>query len=549
MIKRLVLAGFSGTGKSTTGEVVADRIGWRLIDTDAEIQRATGKSIPEIFQVEGDSGFRAYERTELLRALAQDDVIIATGGGAVIADDAWSSGVLGGEGTLVVTLDAAPEILHQRLTRARELHGDAVKRPLLDTVNSLQKITDMKASRAEAYSRAHVTIPVGDRSPGETSEDLVELINLGNRVPSVVELQLPNVTSQVRVGPGVRHLLPGVIRDQWPNARRVWIAADEHVPTQTREATAVLTAAGYDVRSTSIPSGESHKSLAGLSDLYNWLLEGGVQRQDVLIALGGGKVGDLAGFAAATVLRGIGLVQLPTTLLAMVDSSIGGKTAINHATGKNLIGAFYQPSQVLIDPEMLATLPERELTSGWAEVIKHGEIQRSTPDGGTGHLRDVLVHNQAALRRLDEPLISWVIRQNLTIKAAVVHEDEREGGLRAILNYGHTLGHAIEASGYRYLHGEAIAVGLVGAVRLAVELGRIDASEIERIERTLGGFGLPIRAEASIADVLARTGSDKKKTGGMQQWVLANQEGRVTIETEVAPAAVERAAAAILYER
>jgi 3-dehydroquinate synthetase len=164
-------------------------------------------------------------------------------------------------------------------------------------------------------------------------------------------------------------------------------------------------------------------------------------------------------------------------------------------------------------------------------------------------LRDVLVHNQAALRRLDEPLISWVIRQNLTIKAAVVHEDEREGGLRAILNYGHTLGHAIEASGYRYLHGEAIAVGLVGAVRLAVELGRIDASEIERIERTLGGFGLPIRAEASIADVLARTGSDKKKTGGMQQWVLANQEGRVTIETVVAPDAVERAAAAILYER
>jgi shikimate kinase/3-dehydroquinate synthase len=547
MIKRLVLAGFSGTGKSTTGKIVADRTGWRLIDTDAEIQRTTGRSIPEIFEAEGESGFRAYERTELLRALAQDEVIIATGGGAVIADDAWSAGVLGGKGTLVVTLDAAPEVLHQRLTRAHELHGDAVKRPLLDTVNSLQKIADMKASRAEAYSRAHVTIPVDDRSPEETSEDLVELINLGNRVPSLVELQLPGATSQIRVGSGVRKLLPEVIRSQWPKARRVWIAADEHVPAQAEEAAAMLTAAGYDVRSTFIPSGERHKSLASLSDLYDWLLEGGVQRQDVLVALGGGKVGDLAGFAAATVLRGIGLVQLPTTLLAMVDSSIGGKTAINHATGKNLIGAFYQPSQVLIDPEMLATLPARELTSGWAEVIKHGEIQRSTPGGGTGHLRDVLVRNQAALKRLDDPLISWVIRQNLTIKAAVVHEDEREGGLRAILNYGHTLGHAIEASGYRYLHGEAISVGLVGAVRLAVALGRIDASEIDRIEETLGGFGLPIRAGAAIEDVRARTGSDKKKSSGMQQWVLANREGRVTIETEVASDAIERATAAILH--
>lgn len=307
-----------------------------------------------------------------------------------------------------------------------------------------------------------------------------------------------------------------------------------------------LRAAGYDARAMAVPSGEDAKSLAGLTALYDWMLGNGVQRQDVLVALGGGKVGDLAGFAAATVLRGIGLVQLPTTLLSMVDSSIGGKTGINHPAGKNLIGAFYQPPRVLIDPELLRTLPERELTSGWAEVIKHGEIQASTPGGERGHLRSVLVQNRPALQRLEDPLLAWVIRQNLTIKAAVVTEDEREAGLRAILNYGHTLGHAIEASGYRYLHGEAIAVGLVGAVRLAANLGRIDACEVARVEETVHAYGLPTRADADLEDVLRRIGSDKKKTGGKQQWVLANRQGGVDIETDVPPDAIEAAARGIL---
>jgi 3-dehydroquinate synthetase len=179
-------------------------------------------------------------------------------------------------------------------------------------------------------------------------------------------------------------------------------------------------------------------------------------------------------------------------------------------------------------------------------VIKHGEIQRSTPGGDSGHLRDVLTLNHERLTKLEDPVLSWVIRQNLTIKAAVVTEDEREAGLRAILNYGHTIGHAIEASGYRYLHGEAISVGLVAAVRLAVEMGRIDRSEIDRIERTLTSFGLPIRAEAQLNDVLARTASDKKKSSGNQQWVLANSDGRVTIETDVPPGAIEIATRDVL---
>jgi shikimate kinase/3-dehydroquinate synthase len=546
MIDRLVLIGFSGTGKSTIGAEVATRLGWELIDTDSEIVNTTGLTIPEIFDREGESAFRQYERAELVRALDQPDVVVATGGGAVVAEDAWAPNLLGRPDVLVVALEAPAEVIHQRLSEAKALHGDAVKRPLLDLADSLQKIREMKASRKEAYARAGVTIPVESRTVVEIVDDLEELIRLANGNVSIINLDFPSTSSRIVIGKESRRLLPETIRAEWPKTQRIWIAADEHVTPHAEELAGVLGAEGFDTKLTYVPSGESRKSIEGLSALYDWLLDNGVQRQDVLIALGGGKVGDLAGFAAATVLRGIGLVQIPTTLLAMVDSSIGGKTAINHPTGKNLIGAFYQPSHVLIDPELLATVPSRELISGWAEVIKHGEIQRSTPGGSRGHLRRILELNQPGLSRLDNPVLPWVIRQNLTIKAAVVIEDEKESGLRAILNYGHTLGHAIEASGYSCLHGEAIAVGLVGAVRLAAELERIDPAEIERIEQTLTRYGLPIRAKVELESVLGRISSDKKKTSGKQQWVLANRDGTVSIETDVPLRAIASAATEIL---
>ena len=369
-----------------------------------------------------------------MRALDQSNVVVATGGGAVIASDAWFPEVLGRSNVLVVTLDASAEVIHARLSETRALHGDAVKRPLLDAADSLQKIREMKLARAAAYANAHVTIPVDHRSIEETVEDLVELIDLANERFSIVNLELPMVKSKIVVGVGSRRLLPSVLKAEWPKAQRIWLAADENVGPHADQARLMLEQEGFAVEVSFIPSGESQKSFDGVSALYNWLLDGGVQRQDVIIALGGGKVGDLVGFAAATVLRGIGLVQIPTTLLSMVDSSIGGKTAINHATGKNLIGAFYQPAHVLIDPEILTSVPPRELISGWAEVIKHGEIQHSTPGGESGHLQPVLQLNQTRLSGLEEPVLSWVIRQNLTIKAAVVTEDEKEAGLRAILN-------------------------------------------------------------------------------------------------------------------
>jgi 3-dehydroquinate synthase len=310
-------------------------------------------------------------------------------------------------------------------------------------------------------------------------------------------------------------------------------------------ASGLANASGIDLHIQDVPSGEMSKSIAGLSDLYDWMIPGGVERGDVAIAAGGGVTGDLMGFAAATVLRGIGLVQVPTTLLSMVDSSVGGKTGINHPGGKNLIGTFYQPSVVLVDPRFLRTLPERELRSGWAEVIKHGMIQASTPGGENGFLRAVLERNAGALTRLDEPVTSWVIRQNISVKAAVVAEDEREARLRAILNFGHTIGHGIEAAGFSLLHGEAVAVGLVAAMIIGVEKDIIDDAERVRLVRLLEAFDLPTRADVDVVAVREKMARDKKKSSGKQQWVLPLREGGVEIRTDVSESEITYALDAV----
>jgi 3-dehydroquinate synthase len=349
------------------------------------------------------------------------------------------------------------------------------------------------------------------------------------------------------VGAGVRHAIAKTIEERWPDASRAWIGIDEHAEPFLSDITEDRALRSrFDVRTRAIPHGEASKSLAGVSGLYDWMIDGGVRRGDVAIALGGGMVGDLMGFAAATVLRGIGLVQVPTTLLSMVDSSVGGKTGINHPGGKNLIGAFHQAARVLIDPELLATLPEREFRSGWAEIVKHAVIQPSTPGGEDGALLSTLERNVHALRARRSPLLDWVIRQNVALKAAVVTADERESSLRAILNFGHTIGHAIEAADYRLLHGEAIAVGMRAALLIAGRLALLDAADVDRVTALLDAFGLPATATADPAAVRARLRNDKKVSGGRQTWVLPVRAGGVTLTQDVPEAAIEEALAAVL---
>jgi 3-dehydroquinate synthase len=322
---------------------------------------------------------------------------------------------------------------------------------------------------------------------------------------------------------------------------RLWLVSDPQVARLYGDRVlAALQRAGRHATLYQVPMGEHSKDLAVAAQLYDWLLAGGIERRDAILALGGGVIGDLAGFVAATVLRGVSLVQLPTNLQAMVDSAIGGKTGINHALGKNLIGAFHQPRLVLADTMTLATLPMRERSAGWAEVVKHGVIR----DAGLF----------AWLERLDgamlpdEPACSALLRRAVAVKVDVVNLDERETGERMLLNYGHTLGHAIEAeAGYgTLLHGEAVAIGMDLEAQIAERLGCFTAGDVARQRALLRqlGLGTSIPAGMTAAALLDRTLRDKKVQAGRVRWVLPHAIGSAAVHADVPDSLVQAVVAA-----
>ena len=292
---------------------------------------------------------------------------------------------------------------------------------------------------------------------------------------------------------------------------------------------ASLRARGVDVDVVLLPDGEAHKDAATLGDLLTRLLELRVERGTTLVALGGGVVGDIAGFAAAICQRGLPWVQVPTTLLAQVDSSVGGKTGINHPFGKNMIGAFWQPRAVLIDIAVLATLPERELRAGIAEVIKYGAIRDAD-------FFAWLEQSMAALRARDADALTYAIERSCAIKAQVVAADERESGERALLNFGHTFGHAIEAAqGYgEWLHGEAVAAGMVCAARLSERVCGFDAAQMQRLAQLIAAAGLPTAPpQIATARWLELMRRDKKVAGGTMRFVLLERLGRAVIRADI----------------
>jgi len=533
--RRIALIGFSGTGKTTTSRILADRLGWEVIDLDVELENEFGKTIPTIFEDDGEAVFRAAERRLLQRALARDEVVISTGGGAPASDEAWTPHLLDHPETLVVALDAKPETIHARLLAQQIREGSSVVRPMLAGNDPIGRIASLRSSRLGYYDRSAVTLPV-DRHPAhEVAVAIHSLLPQEGAPAPSVQLDAPSGSSDIYIEPGIRRAAGELIRARWPRAQRVWVVSDEHVDTAHGAAIAtILEERGLEVERAVVPPGETSKSLAGAATLYDQLLGRHIERNDLVLALGGGVVGDLAGFIAATVLRGVGFVQMPTSLLAMVDSSVGGKTGINHPTGKNLIGAFYQPPLVLIDPDFLDTLPPRELRQGWAEVVKHAIIQPSTPFGDAADLEDFLLRNRRQLTGLRNPALTYALRRNVELKSRVVEADERESGMRAFLNFGHTVGHAIEASDYRHMHGEAVSIGIHAASRLSEIEGRVPAGRVEAITDLLQMYDLPVRGAFDPARVVELIGSDKKRVGGKTSWVLLEPRGGVSISRDVA---------------
>jgi shikimate kinase/3-dehydroquinate synthase len=545
-LDRIILIGFSGTGKTSVARRLADRLSWSVADSDTEIERHWGTSIPTIFRDHGEAAFRSSERAILKQLLARDRVVIATGGGGAVDAEAWDREMLGGEGTLVITLDASPETILARLRQQATDEGAAVERPMLAGDDPRARIRDLKSARQSTYDNAHLTVSSENVSIDQVADEIAEIARMADGQPLSLRLNAASGVSDIHVGPGAISRIGEWIRDRWPQARRSWIITDGNVgPLHCGVVEDRLRESGLPSSTYAVAPGEGSKSLATADELYDWLLGGGVERGDVIVALGGGVVGDLAGFIAATVLRGIGLVQVPTSLLAMVDSSVGGKTGINHAAGKNLIGAFLQPPLVIADTALLRTMPDRECRSGWAEVVKHAVIQRSTPGGERGDLAEVLARNAVRLSNLEDPVTSYVVWRNIALKAAVVAADERESGIRAFLNFGHTLGHAIEAADYQLLHGEAVALGMRAASELGVLCGTCGRREAARIGRLIDQFELPSFAAFEEAPVMARLASDKKRVAGRQRYILPIDGGGVIIRDDIPEDAVHNALATV----
>jgi 3-dehydroquinate synthase len=370
-------------------------------------------------------------------------------------------------------------------------------------------------------------------------------LRLGVTVASGNDLACEVVTASARypvfVGWEILPSLGERLRVQGVSGRAFVISDSTVGPLYRKQVGEAVTGAGYEAVMLIVPAGEESKTLKVAGWVYDWLVERRAERGDFIVALGGGVVSDLAGFVAATFARGLAFVVCPTTLLAMVDASIGGKTGVDHPKGKNLIGAFHQPRLVLADAAMLRTLPAREFRSGLAEVAKHAFILDAD-------LLDLLEKREDALLALEPETTVEAVRRSAAIKCAVVSEDEREQGRRVVLNFGHTIGHALEtATGYNMLlHGEAVSLGMVAAARISEALGLLAAEHASRVGALLSRLGLPVSLkQVEVERVLAATELDKKVRGRAVRWVLLEGFGRTVVRDDVPEDVVRQALASL----
>ncbi len=502
-----------GAGKSTVGKLLARILPRDFIDLDEQIVARAGCSIAEIFEREGELGFRERESQTLREVVPQENAVVALGGGAVLCDENWE---LIRRTGISVYLKVRPELLAQRLSAHKS------ERPLL----AHQTIAEVARAREARYELADLTVE-NERTPAEAVAALCEM--LGSAWGThIVGVALGERSYFIWVKPGLlQHI--GALYTHYHLGARAAIITDTTVAQLYGEVIlSSLGRNGVEALLVSVPAGEEQKSLQTAEMLYTQLLQARCDRQTTILAVGGGVIGDLAGFVASTFLRGVPYVQIPTTLLAQVDSSVGGKTGINHPLGKNLIGTFYQPRCVIIDPTVLVTLPKREVWSGLAEVIKYA-----------------LIRDPALLEQLETKLesfaqdphaLSEVIARCCAIKSEIVSADERERHLRKFLNFGHTVGHALEAaSAYELRHGEAVAWGMLIEARLSHVKAGLSASELERIEQLFARFPKPSLAQVSSRTVLEFIRRDKKSRDGQIQCVLLRRIGDPTLSLLTEP--------------
>ncbi|NOT99858.1 MAG: 3-dehydroquinate synthase [Sideroxydans sp.] len=522
----IILVGMMGSGKTTAGRLLAKQLGKSFIDSDVEIQRRTGVTIRHIFDVEGEEGFRQRESHVLEDLMLQKNLVLATGGGAVIS--ARNRALLQGGG-IVVYLKSNVHDLWQRTRHDQN-------RPLLQTADPRAKLQELYEKRDSLYAEiADVIMPTGKQSVQVLLQRLESRLRTLLKMPQhketimqTLEVGLSDRSYPIHIGCDLLERVDLLLKFL-PNQRATIISNTTVAPLYLERLTAELIKHGVHVSNVVLPDGESYKNSESLNLIYSALLEARCERTTPLIALGGGVIGDMTGYAAATYLRGVPFIQIPTTLLSQVDSSVGGKTGINHPLGKNMIGAFYQPLVVLADIKTLNTLPDRELKAGLAEVIKYGLI-RDLP------FLTWLESNMSKLLARDVEALQYAITRSCQNKADVVGVDERESGERALLNLGHTFGHAVEnAMGYGvWLHGEAVAAGTIMAVDLSQRMGWLNEADVQRVRTLFERVGLPtVAPKLGAARYLDLMGLDKKVANGKIRFVLLKTLGQAVITSDV----------------
>ncbi len=349
---------------------------------------------------------------------------------------------------------------------------------------------------------------------------------------SIVTVALENRSYPIHIGEHILGRLPELVKATGARGKIGLVTDTNAGALYAQEVQSLLAGAGLQCVTHTLPAGESHKRLAQVEAICGTFLDAGLDRASLFIALGGGVVGDVTGFAASAYMRGVPFIQVATTIVAQVDSSVGGKTGVNHPLGKNTIGAFHQPRAVLIDMALLRTLPDRELRAGMAEVVKHGVIADAA-------LFDYCLERAGGILGHDWGALEWPVVRSCEIKAAVVAEDETEQGVRAILNYGHTFGHALEAvTGYEtFLHGEAVSLGMCAAGALGRALGLVENDFVARQKACLAAYGLPVHwPELPVEEALAAMRKDKKARAGTMKFVVPEGMGRVVLRTDITEA-------------
>jgi 3-dehydroquinate synthase len=541
--RNIVLTGFMGTGKTAVGREVAARLGRPFVDLDDLIVQRTGKSIPEIFVQDGEPAFRSLEAAVCAEMAAPAGLVIATGGGAVVNPTNREALAAGGT---VICLEADPDTILQRV-------GQGDDRPMLAGPDRVARIRELLAARAEVYAalphhldRTHLTVPATAERVMGIAAGLPEgghVLTISGEERTVKDEE---GLSSFAMGPSSGYdvlIAGGLLRQAGRRLRTAGLkpgrcavvtnptVGGHHLPTLI----AALMDAGFEPIIFHVPDGEAYKTLATVGELYDRFAEARLARGEPVIALSGGVIGDMAGFVAATWLRGVPFIQIPTSLLAMVDASVGGKVAVDLPAGKNLVGAFKQPELVLIDPALLSTLPVGEFRSGMAEVLKAG-----------------IIHDPALFERLagderqapkDEGRTTsdlvGMIADAVRVKARIVERDPYEMGDRAWLNLGHTFGHALELlSSYTLRHGDAVALGTIAAAEMSASLGYCDAALPPRITAAIGRLGLPTRYAFDPIAAMAAMGTDKKRRGRSLRFVLIRQIGEVFVAEDVLEAAV-----------